>query len=164
LPITMPPTRPAAAAPPARIGVLALRAAEPIVSVTALTAPLGPLPLDDVDRVLREALDRFELAAVRLRWRDLAAGEDRFVDPEPDDDDRLAVPALLPAPAPRLLAGVERPLDERACEATVGPSFAWMCRRLYPTAALTRTGWASCYVAGERRVFGSGATGRASAQ
>jgi hypothetical protein len=93
-----------------------------MVSVTAPTAPLGLLPLDEVDRALREALDRFELAALRLRWRDLA-GDDRLVALEPDDDDRLAVLALLPAPAPRLLAGVERPLDERACEATVGPSF-----------------------------------------
>jgi hypothetical protein len=94
-----------------------------MVSVTALTAPLELLPLDELDRVLREAPDRFVLAAVRLRGRDFAPGEDRFVDLEPDDDGRLAALALLPAPALRLLAGVERPLDERACEATVGPSF-----------------------------------------
>jgi hypothetical protein len=100
-----------------------------MVSVTALTAPFE-LPLDELDRVAREAPDRLVVAAVRLRARDFAAGEDRLVDLEPDDDGRLAALALLPAP--RLLAGVERPLDERACEATVGPSFCLGVQAVVP--------------------------------
>jgi hypothetical protein len=112
------------------------------VSVTALTAPLELLPLDELDRGLRELADRFEVAAVRLRDRDLAAAEDRWFDLEPDDDDdRLAAPALLPEPALRLLAGVERPLDERDCEATGGTLLLRGVQALYPGHVFAHAGW-----------------------
>ena len=83
LPRTMPPMSPAAAAPPAMIGVLAFWAAEPMVSVTALTAPLALLPFDELDerdlgadRALDLAVrERFAFEAARLRGRGLAADD-----------------------------------------------------------------------------------------
>ena len=113
-----------------------------MVSVTALTAPLALLPFDELDArdlgVLElAARERFELEAARLRGRDLAAAEDALGDRDlGDEDDRLAAPALLPALAPRLLACVGRALDERALEATMGPSFWVGVQALYPRPAL----------------------------
>ena len=113
-----------------------------MVSVTALTAPLALLPFDELaerdlgvlDRAVRE---RFALEAARLCGRDLAAADDALGDCDlPDDDDRLAPLALRPELAPRLLACVGRALDERALEATMGPSFWVGVQALYPRPAL----------------------------
>src|SRR4029453_13021757 len=98
--------RPAPAALPAPLGVLAFCAAEPRVSVTAPTAPLALLPLAELDALDLVARERFVVAVARVGGRDLA-GDDAFDDRDlADGDDRLAAVAPLPPPAPRLLACV----------------------------------------------------------
>ena len=91
---------PAAAAPPAMIGVVAFWAAEPMVSVTALTAPLALLPFDELEeRVLGvvdlAARERFALEAARLRGRDLAADDALDAWDLAGEDERLAAPPLF---------------------------------------------------------------------
>jgi hypothetical protein len=131
-----------------------------MVSVTALTAPLALLPFEELDRdeadlVVRE---RFALAAARERGWDLRPDDPLVArgfaaDDAPDfaaGDDRLALLALLLEPARRVLAWVGRPLDERALEATMGPSFWVGVQALYP-------GRAFAHAALRRRPSGGGA-------
>jgi hypothetical protein len=103
-----------------------------MVSVTALTAPLAPLPLDELDEAARVLRERLAVAAERLRDRALAGDALVDLDFADEEDDRLAAVDLLPEPALRLLAWVGRPLDERALEATMGPSFLGGLQALYP--------------------------------
>jgi hypothetical protein len=109
-----------------------------MVSVTLLTAPLALLPFDELEERDLGVLDlavreRFEVEAARLRG---LAADDAFGDRDlAGEDDRFAALALLPELAPRLLAGVGRALDERALEATMGPSFWVGVQALYPSAA-----------------------------
>src|SRR3954454_15582510 len=99
-----------------------------MVSVTALTAPLAPLPFDELEERDAGVLDlavreRFALETARLRGRGLAA-DDALGDFDlADEDERLAAPVLLREPALRVLAWVGRPLDARVFDTTVGPFF-----------------------------------------
>src|SRR3954454_11035815 len=99
-----------------------------MVSVTALTAPLAPLPFDELEERDAGVLDlavrgRFAFDTARLRGRGLAA-DDALGDFDlADEDERLAAPALLPEPALRRLAWVGRALDARVFEATLDPPF-----------------------------------------
>ncbi|HEX6695293.1 MAG TPA: hypothetical protein VF080_00800 [Solirubrobacteraceae bacterium] len=113
-----------------------------MVSVTALTAPLALLPFDglearDLGVLELAARERFEFEVARLRGRGLAAPDDALDERGlAAEDDRLAALARLPELAPRLLACVGRALDERALEATMGPSFWVGVQALYPRPAL----------------------------